>query len=37
MYVDEANYDSPTELEEELNNLAIERDVFAKESFECFE
>lgn len=30
--VDEANYDNPTELEEELNNLAIERDVLRKKA-----
>ena len=30
--VDEANYDNPTEREEELNNLAIERDVLRKKA-----
>ena len=30
--VDDANYDNPTELEEELNNLAIERDVLRKKA-----
>ena len=27
-----ANYDNPTELEEKLNNLAIERDVLRKKA-----
>ena len=30
--VDEANFDNPTELEEELNNLAIERDVLREKA-----
>lgn len=32
MLTTEANYDNPTELEEELNNLAIERDVLRKKA-----